>query len=85
VVRLWVEPSVSMPSHIRAEGRGRLYQSRLGFEPVSDPSPAREGWMLKLISDGAKPERLTRFSQAHPSRLISGRVSLPNREMNLKR
>src|ERR1700730_2072280 len=34
----------------------RLYQRRLGFEPVSDPSLAREGWMLKLINDGAKPE-----------------------------
>jgi hypothetical protein len=39
----------------------RPYQRRLGFEPASDPSLAREGWMLKLINDGAKPERLTRF------------------------
>jgi hypothetical protein len=35
----------------------RLYQRRLGFEPVSDPSLASEGWMLKLINDDAKPER----------------------------
>src|SRR6266699_4198786 len=35
----------------------RLYQRRLGFELVSDPSLNREGWMLKLINDGAKPER----------------------------
>ena len=38
----------------------RLYQGRLGFEPVSDPPLARAGWMLKLINDGAEPERLKR-------------------------
>jgi hypothetical protein len=35
----------------------RLYKWRLGFERVSDPSLAREGWMLKLIDNGADPER----------------------------
>jgi len=35
----------------------RLYQSRLGFEPVSDPPLAHEGWMLKLINEHAEPER----------------------------
>jgi hypothetical protein len=35
----------------------RLYQRRLGFEPVSDPPLAREGWMLKLINERAEPER----------------------------
>jgi hypothetical protein len=35
----------------------RLYKMRLGCEPVSDPSLDQEGWMLKLINDGAKPER----------------------------
>jgi hypothetical protein len=35
----------------------RLYQRRPGFEPVSDPSLAGEGWMLKLIKDGAEPEK----------------------------
>jgi hypothetical protein len=34
----------------------RLYQMRLGFEPVSNRSLAREGWMLKLINPGAKPK-----------------------------
>jgi hypothetical protein len=38
----------------------RLYQRRLGFEPVSDPPLACEGWMLKLINEGAKPERRER-------------------------
>jgi hypothetical protein len=37
----------------------RLYQRRLRFELVSDPSLAREGWMLKLINDGADPDRLS--------------------------
>jgi hypothetical protein len=39
----------------------RLYRSRLGFKPASDSSLAREGWMLKLINDGAEPEK------SHPS------------------
>ncbi|MEH2565024.1 hypothetical protein V1289_004651 [Bradyrhizobium sp. AZCC 2289] len=39
----------------------RLYQRRLGFEPVSDPSLNREGWMLKLINDGAEPKRFKRY------------------------
>ena len=34
----------------------RLYQWRLGFEPVPDPSLVQQGWMLKLIKHGAKPE-----------------------------
>lgn len=34
----------------------RLYRRRPRFELVSEPSLAREGWMLKLINDGAKPE-----------------------------
>jgi hypothetical protein len=34
----------------------RLYQWRLGFEPVPHPSLFQQGWMLKLIKDGAKPE-----------------------------
>jgi hypothetical protein len=33
-----------------------LYQRRLGFKPVANPSLAGEGWMLKLINDGAEPE-----------------------------
>lgn len=39
----------------------RLYQRRLGFKPVSNPSLAGEGWMLKLINDGAEPERRERY------------------------
>ena len=38
----------------------RLYKMRLRFELVPDPSLAREGWMLKLVNDGADPERLMR-------------------------
>jgi hypothetical protein len=38
----------------------RLYQRRLGFQPVSDPPLAHEGWMLKLINEGAEPERRKR-------------------------
>jgi hypothetical protein len=38
----------------------RLYQRRLGFQPVSDPPLAHEGWMLKLINEGAEPKRRER-------------------------
>jgi hypothetical protein len=39
----------------------RLYQGRLGFEPVSDPPLAREGWMLKLVNNDADPARPKRY------------------------
>ena len=38
----------------------RLYQRRLGFELVRAPSLNREGWMLKLVNDGAAPKRFKR-------------------------
>lgn len=41
----------------------RLYQRRLGFQPVSDPRLAHEGWMLKLINEGAEPERHKRWAR----------------------
>jgi hypothetical protein len=33
----------------------RLYQRRLGFTPVPHKALAAEGWMLRLLNDGAKP------------------------------
>lgn len=41
----------------------RLYKRRLGFEPASDASLAREGWLLRLINDGAAPERRDRYNK----------------------
>ncbi|ANW02708.1 hypothetical protein [Bradyrhizobium icense] len=34
----------------------RLYQRRIGFEPVPHKALADEGWMLRLFNEGARPD-----------------------------
>jgi hypothetical protein len=35
----------------------RLYQRRIGFEPVPRKELAKEGWMMRLFNDGAQPDQ----------------------------
>jgi hypothetical protein len=34
----------------------RLYQRRIGVEPVPHKTLADEGWMLRLFNEGARPD-----------------------------
>jgi hypothetical protein len=34
----------------------RLYQRRIRFEPMPHNELAKEGWMIRLFNDGARPD-----------------------------